>query len=111
MALGLRLGLVRTLKRVEAAGSSISPVTVLNGQTSSDLTVPSGIWLLSTVLFGSSPTPSGILLLHLGILYETDGVDWYDGDFNIANSVSISGTIKITNNSGATYTFWDIPPP
>jgi len=112
MALGLRLGLTRILKRVEAAGSSISPVTVLNGQTA-NLTTPPGSWTLNTLFFRSGGN------LPIGISVEFDSWNklasaagdgtWEDdingGPFN----PPISGAFSITNNSGQSITFWDFP--
>lgn len=114
MTLGLRLGLARTLKRVEAAGSSISPVTVLNGQDAT-LTTPPGSWTLNTLFFRSG----GNLPVGITVIFDSenqlastvgDGT-WEDilngGVFDPA----ISGEFIFSNTSGQDITFWDIPPP
>lgn len=114
MALGIRLGLTRTLKRVEVAGSSISPVTVLNGQTA-NLTTPPGSWTLSTLFFRTGG------FLPLTCLVAWDGGNQYAGSLGDGTwedainggifDASISGDFTFQNSTGVDITFWDIPPP
>lgn len=111
MALGIRLGLTRILKRVEVAGSSISPVTVLNGQTA-NLTTPPGSWTVGTILFSSIPTPNSINIVKGSDIYICVDGDWYDVNTEeLSNDISIGGDFSVANNSGGPYTFWDIPAP
>lgn len=88
-------------------------VTVANGG-SVTLTTPTGSWSLLSLFFGYAPGPPlpDFLNVIAGIgTYFTLGGEWLDSNTEEpSDSVSISGSFIFTNNSGATFTFWNGEP-
>lgn len=92
-------------------GASISPVTVLNGQTV-NVSTPPGTWTIGTILFSSVPTPNFINIIKGANTYQFVDGTWYDiVTEEVSNAVPISGDFSVNNGSGVSYTFWNIPPP
>lgn len=74
-----------------------------------ELTTPSGTWTISTILFGSNPSPIPVgVQIATGEYYSTDGAgNWFnDSTLDPSNDVPISGLFIVYNNSGGSLQFW-----